>query len=94
MGRRVQLSAAPGTWQGVGEWYQGLSKDRLVSTPEIAAKANELTAGKTDFYDKTEAIAEFVQKQVRYFVIEMGIGGESAALRGGHLSQSLWRLQR
>jgi hypothetical protein len=67
--------AVKGTWQEVGEWYQGLSKDRLVSTPEIAAKANELTAGKTDFYDKTEAIAEFVQKQVRYFVIEMGIGG-------------------
>ncbi len=68
-------AAAQGTWRGVGEWYQGLSKDRLVSTPEIAAKANELTAGKTDFYDKSEAIAEFVQKQVRYFVIEMGIGG-------------------
>jgi transglutaminase-like putative cysteine protease len=67
--------AAQGTWRGVGEWYQGLSKDRVVSTPEIAAKANELTAGKTDFYDKSEAIAEFVQKQVRYFVIEMGIGG-------------------
>jgi Domain of Unknown Function with PDB structure (DUF3857)/Transglutaminase-like superfamily len=67
--------AGKGSWQEVGEWYQGLSKDRLVSTPEIAAKANELTAGKVDFYDKTEAIAEFVQKQVRYFVVEVGIGG-------------------
>ena len=64
-----------GTWQSIGEWYQSLSKDRLVATPEIAAKAKELAGGKTDFYDKTEAIAEFVQKQVRYFVIEMGIGG-------------------
>ena len=75
-------SAAQGTWRGVGEWYQGLSKDRLVSTPEIAAKANELSAGKADFYDKTEAIAEFVQKQVRYFVIEMGIGGEQPHFAG------------
>jgi Domain of Unknown Function with PDB structure (DUF3857)/Transglutaminase-like superfamily len=64
-----------GTWKGIGEWYQSISKDRLVATPEIAAKAAELTSGKTDFYDKTEAIAEFVQKQVRYFVVEMGIGG-------------------
>ncbi len=64
-----------GTWQSIGQWYQSISKDRLVATPEIAVKANELAAGKTDFYDKTEAIAEFVQKQVRYFVIEMGIGG-------------------
>lgn len=62
-------------WQSIGEWYQGLSRDRLAATPEIAAKANELTAGKADFFDKTEAIAEFVQKQVRYFAIEMGIGG-------------------
>jgi len=67
--------ATEGTWQSIGEWYQMLSKDRLAATPEIAAKASELVAGKTDFYDKTEAIAEFVQKDVRYFVIEMGIGG-------------------
>ena len=64
-----------GTWKSIGEWYQTISKDRLVATPEIAAKAKELVGDKTDFYDKTEAIAEFVQKQVRYFVIEMGIGG-------------------
>lgn len=64
-----------GTWKSIGEWYQTLSKDRIVATPEIAAKARELAADKTDFYDKVEPIAEFVQKQVRYFVIEMGIGG-------------------
>ncbi|CAN5422202.1 hypothetical protein BH10ACI4_BH10ACI4_05510 [soil metagenome] len=67
--------ANAGNWQGIGQWYRRLASERLASTPEIAAKANELAAGKTDFYDKTEAIAEFVQKQVRYFVIEMGIGG-------------------
>ena len=62
-------------WKSIGQWYAGLSRDRLASTPEIAAKANELAAGKSDFYDKTEAIAEFVQKQIRYFAVEMGIGG-------------------
>lgn len=65
----------PGTWQGIGEWYQALAKDRLASTPEIEAKAKELVANKTDYYDKIEAIGEFVQKDIRYFVIEMGIGG-------------------
>jgi len=64
-----------GTWQGIGEWYDGLSRDRLASTPDIAAKAAELTAGKTDFYDKAEAIGNFVQQKIRYFVIEMGVGG-------------------
>jgi hypothetical protein len=68
-------SPTEGTWQSIGEWYQALAKDRVVATPEIAAKTKELVGDKTDFYDKTEAIAEFVQKQVRYFVIELGIGG-------------------
>jgi hypothetical protein len=64
-----------GTWQGIGEWYEGLSRGRLAATPDIAAKAAELTAGKTDFYDKAEAIGDFVQQKIRYFVIEMGVGG-------------------
>ena len=64
-----------GTWQGVGLWYEGLSRDRMQPNADITAKAQALIAGKTDFYDKTEAIGEFVQKQIRYFVIEMGIGG-------------------
>lgn len=64
-----------GTWKGIGEWYTALSHDRLAASPDIAAKAAELTAGKTDFYDKADAIAGFLQKQVRYFVVEMGIGG-------------------
>jgi hypothetical protein len=64
-----------GTWRSIGEWYSQLSKDRLTATPEIAAKAQELTAGKTGFYDKAEAIGEFVQKDVRYVAVEVGIGG-------------------
>jgi len=64
-----------GTWQGIGEWYDALSHDRIVATPDIAAKAAELTQGKTDFYDKAEAIGEFVQQHIRYFVVEMGVGG-------------------
>ncbi len=68
-------SATRGTWKSVGEWYEPLAKDRLVATPEIAAKAKELVGDKTDFYEKTESIAEFLQTQIRYFAIEMGIGG-------------------
>ncbi len=68
-------TAIGGTWQSIGAWYTQLSSDRLQANPEIAAKTAELTVGKADFYDKTEAVAEFVQKQIRYFVIEKGIGG-------------------
>ncbi len=86
-------TSTEGTWKSIGEWYQVLYKDRIVATPEITAKATELTAGKSDFYDKTEAIAEFVQKQVRYFAIELGIGGYQPPLCRRHLPQSLRRLQ-
>ena len=67
--------ATDGTWSSIGEWYDRLSHDRLAATPDIAAKATELTAGKSDFYDKAEAIGEYVQKDVRYFDVEVGIGG-------------------
>jgi hypothetical protein len=81
-GKMVVHYSSPGmavktgdTWQSIGEWYQMLAKDRILASPEIAAKATALTAGKTDFYDRSEAVAEFVQQKVRYFVVEMGIGG-------------------
>ncbi len=79
---RMTVHYAPGgsadglaTWTGVGLWYDQLAHEREASNPDIAAKAAQLTAGKTDFYDKAEAIGEFVQQHIRYFVIEMGIGG-------------------
>jgi len=72
----VGPSSAPlGSWREIGEWFDGLSHDRTIANAEIAAKAAELTAGKTDFYDKAEVIGEFVQKQIRYFGVELGIGG-------------------
>ena len=64
-----------GTWQGIGEWFDGLSKDRVVPTPEITAKAQELVQGKNDFYEKAEAIGEFVQRDIRYVAVEIGVGG-------------------
>ena len=63
------------SWQSIGQWYGNLAGDREVATPELAAKAHELAGASTDFYDRTLPIAEFVQRQIRYFVIERGIGG-------------------
>jgi hypothetical protein len=81
-GRMVVHYSSPGmaiqtgdTWRSIGEWYQQLAKDRVLASPEIAAEAAALTAGKSDFYDRSEAVAEYVQQKVRYFVVEMGIGG-------------------
>jgi transglutaminase-like putative cysteine protease len=72
--------AGPGTpvpedWQSIGVWYQGLTANRIAVTPEMTAKAQALTAGMTDFYQKAKAIDNFVRGDIRYVAVEIGIGG-------------------
>jgi hypothetical protein len=64
-----------GSWDNIGRWYVGLSDGRRNATPELTQKANDLTAGTPDFDGKARAIAGFLQKDVRYVAIEIGIGG-------------------
>jgi hypothetical protein len=64
-----------GSWDGMGRWYGHLTDGRRSASPEIARKAAELTAGKTEFDAKVRALANFVQSEIRYVAIEIGIGG-------------------
>jgi len=64
-----------GSWAALGKWYTGLTAGRRDPTPEITAKTQQLISGKSDFDSKLRAIAEFVQSDVRYVAIEIGIGG-------------------
>ena len=63
------------TWPGIGQWYTDLIADRVTASPDITSKAQQLAGSSTDFYDRVRPIAEWVQGDVRYFVIERGIGG-------------------
>ncbi|MBS0388232.1 MAG: hypothetical protein JSR15_07100, partial [Proteobacteria bacterium] len=63
------------TWQDVGRWQHGLVQDRDVATPAIHQKVLELTAGKTSKLEQVRALATFVQHDIRYVAIELGIGG-------------------
>lgn len=63
------------TWQDIGEWAWSLEEPMKVSTPSIQAKVAELTAGKTNTLDKMQALSEYVQRQIRYAAINIGIGG-------------------
>jgi len=65
-------------WRAIGQWQDKLEEHRPDPTPEIAAKAQELVAGAPDLYTKLSHITDFIQKNVRYFVIESGIGGWQA----------------
>ena len=69
------LASMDGTWKSVGQWYTPLFRDRIAASPEITTKAGQLLAGKTNFYDQAEVLAKFVQKDIRYVAIEIGIGG-------------------
>jgi len=62
-------------WNALGQWYNGLTADRRVATPEITSKVSEITAGKAGFDGKVRAIANFMQSEIRYVSVDIGIGG-------------------
>jgi len=59
----------------MGVWYTGLAQGRRDATPEMKQKVAVLTAGATTATDKMAALAKFVQQDIRYVAIELGIGG-------------------
>src|SRR5205085_7539427 len=61
-------------WRDVGAWYGSLAAPRLAMTPDIARKTAELVAGASTPGSKIEALAAFVQRQIRYVAIPIGIG--------------------
>ena len=63
------------SWDEVGRWYSRLASDRRQSTPELQQKVSDLTAGASTVFGKAQLLASFVQREVRYVAIEIGIGG-------------------
>jgi len=63
------------TWESVAVWYGGLTAGRRQASPEIKQKVAELTANAKTTQDKIAALAAFVQREIRYVAIEIGIGG-------------------
>jgi len=64
-----------GSWSALGTWYYDLTRDRRAPTPEISQKARELTAAQPEFVGKLRALTSFVQSDIRYLSIQIGIGG-------------------
>ena len=69
------LAAGPQTWQQMGAWYLDLTNGRRDASPEIRQKVGELTAATPQLVGRMRALAAFVQSEVRYVAIELGIGG-------------------
>jgi len=62
------------SWEQIGLWYAGLEKDRRAPSPEVRAKANELTKGLDGDLDKVQALYDFVAKNFRYVSLSLGVG--------------------
>lgn len=62
-------------WRQMGIWYTGLIQGRRDPTPEMKQKVASLTAGTSSQVEKMAALAKFVQQEIRYVAIELGIGG-------------------
>lgn len=63
------------TWKEMGTWEFKLTQGRRDASPEIKAKVAALTAGAPTVLGKMQAVAKFVQGDIRYVAIELGIGG-------------------
>jgi hypothetical protein len=62
-------------WKEMGSWYANLASGRMNASESIKQEVHSLTAAKSAQLQKMQAIAGFVQHEIRYVAIELGIGG-------------------
>lgn len=62
-------------WRDMGTWYSELTRGRRDASPAVKQKVAELTATAATPLAKMQALAKFLQRDIRYVAIELGIGG-------------------
>lgn len=62
-------------WREMGNWEAGLEQGRRNASPEIKQKVVSLTGSAATPLGKMQALAKFIQSDIRYVAIELGIGG-------------------
>lgn len=62
-------------WPEMGSWYWNLERGRADASADMKQKVAAVTAGSSNSVDKMRALAAFVQDNIRYVAIELGIGG-------------------
>ena len=63
------------TWDDIAAWDASLTANSRTTSPAIAQKVQELTAGVTDPLAQMKRITSYMQRNIRYAAIEVGIGG-------------------
>ncbi|PYU61338.1 MAG: hypothetical protein DMG56_10505 [Acidobacteria bacterium] len=62
-------------WKAMGKWETSLTNGRREASPEIKKKTAEITANAPTTLAKMRVLAQFMQKDIRYVAIQLGIGG-------------------
>ncbi|HUB01929.1 MAG TPA: DUF3857 domain-containing protein [Terriglobales bacterium] len=63
------------TWDDIGIWQGQLYSSQMDASEPIKQEVKTLTDGKPTTLSKMQALASFVQHDIRYVAIELGIGG-------------------
>ena len=63
------------SWNQVGTWFDGLSQESMGSSAEIDALVRRLAPNTKSAEEKITGLASYVQSEIRYAAIEIGIGG-------------------
>jgi hypothetical protein len=63
------------SWNDMGQWEDGLTRGRRDASAEIKQKVVALTSSANTQLAKMRLLAQFVQKDIRYVAIQLGIGG-------------------
>jgi hypothetical protein len=80
-GQMIVSFLAPGggrtfkNWRDLGVWYNDLTRGRRDASNDIAQKSAALTSSSKLAAVKMQAVADFMQRDIRYVGIELGIGG-------------------
>jgi len=63
------------SWLEMGNWYRNLTSGRREASPEITQQVTSITSSSRNQLEKMKALAQFIQHDIRYVAIELGIGG-------------------
>ena len=72
---RALRAKSSGSWQDIGLWYVGLTQSSRIASPQIGQKVSELTSAIPDPLGKIRALTDYMQRNIRYYAVEIGIGG-------------------
>jgi hypothetical protein len=64
-------------WANIGNWYYNLEAPESEGGSDLATAA-KAAAGDGDYMARLSKIADFMQQQIRYVGVEIGIGGKQA----------------